>query len=113
MQNRTPPLINIFTLHRTVPGAARAWEDALAKFGTMSLSQVLKAPIEIAEKGFPVSPISAKAWMISENLLRKYSNEMLINGRAPNPGERMKLPNLANTFKEIAQYGSQAFYTGK
>ena len=29
----------------------------------------------------------------------KHGGDMLLNGRAPRPGEMMKLPLLANTFK--------------
>lgn len=39
-----------------------------------------------------------------------YFNELLINGRAPRPGEVMKLPHLANTFKLLAKYGKPGFY---
>ena len=39
----------------SVPGAVRAWEDALKRFGTISLSDALQPAIDYAERGFPVS----------------------------------------------------------
>jgi gamma-glutamyltranspeptidase/glutathione hydrolase len=51
----------------------------------MKLSDVLAPAIELAENGFPVSPISAEFWERESYLLKKYphANEMLIDGRAP------------------------------
>lgn len=38
---------------------------------------------------------------------------MLLNGRAPFPGEIVTLPNLAKTFREVAIYGKDGFYKGR
>ena len=45
----------------TTPGAPAAWVDTIERFGSqkLSLKQVLDPAIELAEKGFPVSEISA------------------------------------------------------
>ena len=45
----------------TVPGTAAGWIDCLHQFGTgeISLEDVLGPAIELAEKGFPVSELSA------------------------------------------------------
>jgi len=39
-----------------------------------------------------------------------YSNEMLLNGRAPTAGEIMRLPTLAQTFRELGLKGKAGFY---
>ncbi|NIU01524.1 MAG: hypothetical protein GWN01_11610, partial [Nitrosopumilaceae archaeon] len=44
----------------TVPGAAAGWVDTIEKFGTKSMEEVLKPVIDLAEKGFPVSPLTAR-----------------------------------------------------
>ncbi len=51
----------------------------------MTLNDVLTPAIELAEVGFPVSPVSAGAWAKGEALLKSGVNgdEMLLNGRAP------------------------------
>jgi len=36
----------------------------------------------------------------------------LINGRGPKPGEIMRLPNMARTFRLLAQHGKKGFYEG-
>ncbi len=38
---------------------------------------------------------------------------MLLNGRAPLPGQLMKFPNLAQTFKELVVHGKDGFYKGR
>lgn len=45
----------------TVPGAAAGWCDAVEKFGSgkVTMEQILQPAIELGEKGFPVSELSA------------------------------------------------------
>lgn len=38
---------------------------------------------------------------------------MLLNGKAPLPGQIMKFPNLANTFRALAEHGKDGFYKGR
>lgn len=45
----------------TVPGAAAGWVDCVERFGSgkLKLSEILEPAAELAEKGFPVSELSA------------------------------------------------------
>ena len=38
---------------------------------------------------------------------------MLLNGKAPLPGQVIKLPYLAQTFREVAEKGKDGFYKGR
>lgn len=38
---------------------------------------------------------------------------MLLNGRAPLPGELVTFPTLAQSFREIATHGKDGFYKGR
>lgn len=40
-------------------------------------------------------------------------HEMLLNGKAPLPGQIIKLPNLAKTLREVATHGKDGFYKGR
>jgi gamma-glutamyltranspeptidase/glutathione hydrolase len=121
---RAPQAISIMTLQRlgetempeigplsiTVPGTVDGWTTLLERHGTMPLSEVLKPAIEYAEQGFPVSEIIAAQWKGEENMLR--GSAYLINGRAPQPGQIFRNPELARTLRLIAEGGRDAFYRG-
>lgn len=54
--------------------------------------------------------------MIAQELIKNASpngDEMLLNGKAPLPGQIVKLPNLARTFREVAENGKDGFYKGR
>ena len=53
------PLTSVHNV--TVPGAAAGWIDTIEKFGSgnLSVEEILKPAIELSEKGFPVSELSA------------------------------------------------------
>src|SRR5687768_891734 len=99
----------------SVPGAVRAWADALARHGTISLSQALQPAIRYAERGFPVSPRLA---IDINEAKRKLSADpelariFLPNGEAPAVGTLLKQPELARTLRAIAAGGPNAFYRG-
>lgn len=38
---------------------------------------------------------------------------MLLNGKAPLPGQIMKFPDLAKTFRAVAEHGKDGYYTGR
>eukprot|EP01127_Copromyxa_protea_P003232 TRINITY_DN1307_c0_g4_i1.p1 TRINITY_DN1307_c0_g4~~TRINITY_DN1307_c0_g4_i1.p1 ORF type:complete len:555 (-),score=114.83 TRINITY_DN1307_c0_g4_i1:120-1706(-) len=102
----------------TVPGAAAGWVDCIENFGSgnVTLHEVLKPAIDMARNGFPVGTVCALDWKNSENLLKGAPNgtEMLLDGtRSPEEGEVMKLPNLAQTFEDLALNGKKAFYEGR
>ncbi|KIJ68573.1 hypothetical protein HYDPIDRAFT_106777 [Hydnomerulius pinastri MD-312] len=102
----------------TVPGAAAAWVDTVNTFGSrkVSVADVLAPAIRLAEEGVPVSEIHSYAWQRSEKLIQNASpngHEMLLNGKAPLPGQIMKFPNLASTFRSVAENGKEGFYKGR
>lgn len=99
----------------TVPGAASGWVDTIELFGNLTLKEVLGPAIRLGEEGFPVSPITARAWNsgIPKLMTGPHYKELLINGRAPQVGEIMKNKNLAKTFREVAEHGKPGFYEGR
>jgi len=99
----------------SVPGAVRAWADALQRHGTITLAQALQPAIRYAERGFPVSPrLNAD---ITESK-RKLSADpelariFLPNGEAPPVGSLLKQPELARTLRAIATSGPDVIYKG-
>ncbi len=100
----------------TVPGACAGWEDTIAQRGRLSLAQVLTPAIELAEEGYPVAPLTAGIWRgaVERQLsTSRGGRELLIDGRAPAPGEIFRNPTLARTFRRVAEGGAEAFYRGE
>ncbi|KAG4072393.1 hypothetical protein HA402_004325 [Bradysia odoriphaga] len=113
-QNRPSSLSPLFI---TVPGAAAAWVDTVEQFGSgnLTLSEILEPAIKLAEEGFPVAQVSAHFWKKGEHLLQNSANgtEILSNGVAPKEGEIMKMPFLAETFRELGTNKKPGFYQGR
>ncbi len=100
----------------TVPGACAGWMDMLERFGKLPISTVLEPAIELAEKGFPVAPLTSWFWQRgADHQLKSALNgsELTIDGRGPNPGEIFRNPGLAKTLKLIAKEGKCGYYSGE
>lgn len=100
----------------TVPGAFDGWVALLEKYGTMKLADLLAPAIAYAENGFPVMEKTAEDWQAEVETLKKTpdaSSNYLIDGRAPRAGEIFRQPNLARTFRTLANGGRDAFYKGE
>lgn len=99
----------------SVPGCVDGWEELRRRFGTRSLAQLLEPSIRYAEEGFPVAPVIAGYWQGGGARLRRQADAAktyLIDGRAPRAGEVFKNPNLARSYRLIADKGRDAFYKG-
>jgi gamma-glutamyltranspeptidase / glutathione hydrolase len=95
----------------SLPGTVRGWEDLLARHGQMPLADVLADAIHYAKNGYPVHPIFAATWQFLEQKLETghHTEEYL---PAAKMGEIRTLPGLANTLRQIAEGGADAFYNG-
>ncbi|MGD9187545.1 MAG: gamma-glutamyltransferase [Desulfobacteraceae bacterium] len=100
-----------------VPGTVAGLALALKKYGTITLAQSLAPAIELAEKGFVVTPRFAKGIRSKQKLLFKYpagkKKFLKSNGDFYEPGDRYVQPDLAETLKRIARNGANGFYEGK
>ena len=107
------PHLDVHTV--TVPGAVAGWEDLLIRHGTFTFKDVLSRAVNIAEQGFPVTPIISYLWSneVEKTLnASPNSHDMLINGRAPVTGEIWRNKKLASILREIMEGGGKAFYQG-
>jgi gamma-glutamyltranspeptidase len=100
----------------TVPGTVDAWTTAQARFGRLSLSEVLEPAIQYAESGYPASESQVNWTGKNEALLSEYpfsQKVFLPGGQVPKPGAVLSNPGLANTLRSIARDGRDAFYRGE
>ena len=98
----------------TVPGTVSGWQSLTNSYGNMDLQECLKPAIEYAELGYPVSEIIAMQWNANAARLSKdgLKSDLLIDGRPPNAGEIVTMPQLGRTLRAIAEGGADEFYKG-
>lgn len=100
----------------TVPGALSGWNALLERYGTRTLAEALAPAIRIAEEGFPVTPIIARDWGNTVEVLKRDAGAaatFLLDGkRAPRAGEWFRNPDLARSFRRIAEHGPGELYGG-
>jgi gamma-glutamyltranspeptidase/glutathione hydrolase len=98
-----------------VPGAVAGLVEALSKYGTMSLPQVMAPAIRYAEQGIVVDNSLASSLQNNSEVLAKYAGASLfLPGGVPAPvGAVIKQPELARTLRAIATSGRNAFYQSK
>lgn len=100
----------------TVPGALKAWSDALQHYGRLTLGDVLEDAIHYAEAGVPVTEVIAGEWGEAAPMLAAHESSartFLLAGQAPRPGRVFKNPDLAATLRKIAAGGPDVFYQGE
>jgi len=99
-----------------VPGTLKGLEMALEMYGTLRFGDVAAPAIKLAEEGFEVS--SELSGIIKDNYekLATYNDPDKVpyfrDGLPLEAGDILRNPELAATFRLIAEKGSDAFYRG-
>ena len=102
-----------------VPGTVAGLHHALTKYGSLSWKEVLEPSIRLAEEGFAVPHDLANILASSTYKQRLSSNEAAAKSYYKSDksnykaGEILKLPDLAWTLKQLAEFGPDAFYKGE
>ncbi|MCC7415585.1 MAG: gamma-glutamyltransferase family protein [Acidobacteria bacterium] len=102
-------------LNTIMPGTLAGWAEALRAYGTIPLAKALAPSIKYAEEGLPTTPSLARRIAGDIETIKtmpELARMLLIDGRAPAPGELLKLPDLARTYRLIAEQGPDVFYKG-
>ena len=102
----TPETLNWGITAGIVPGNFGGYVTALERFGTMSLADVFASAIDYAEHGYPIDPSLATAIARSKRNLEKFpttAKVFLPHGRAPEPGELFRNPDLAATLRKAVE----------
>jgi gamma-glutamyltranspeptidase/glutathione hydrolase len=99
----------------TVPSTPAVLSYILKTYGTMTLSEVMKPAINLAEKGFKITELMHALMQRELEHLKAgtASGFFLKNGRSYKVGAIFKQPVLAETLKRIAQDGVEDFYQGE
>lgn len=100
-----------------VPGTVAGMIYALENYGTMDLKEVIQPAIELADKGFPVSPGLASSLVRYRDYLAKdpSSSRYFYKGDGDfyQAGELLVQKDLAASLKRISEKGRDGFYGGQ
>ena len=106
-----------FTGHLTVgvPGTLAGMASALQRFGTISLPEALAPAERLARLGLrvPTSMTGAMARRARDLVQFRAAGAIYLkNGQPYAPGDTLRNPDLARTFRIIMRHGTGAFYGG-
>jgi len=99
-----------------VPGTVAGLSMALSRYGTMTLKELIKPAIKLAEEGFPMYQGLYRAIIGSKNSFLKFPSTSAIflkDDGFYEIGENFIQRDLARTLSIIAENGPDAFYTGR
>jgi gamma-glutamyltranspeptidase / glutathione hydrolase len=98
-----------------VPGAVAGMSEALARYGSMTLAQVMEPAIRLAADGFTVDSALYRSLMGSRAKIERFAGGSFWfpGGSAPAVGTVLRQPELARTLRLIAASGPAAFYEGE
>ncbi len=100
----------------TVPSTPAVLFHALNHYGTKSLAEVLAPSIELAEKGYRISPLQHHLTRRELKHIKAHSGApfFLKGGKTPyGIGALFQQPVLGATLKRLAKEGIEDFYQGK
>ena len=117
-----PVLPQLGAVTVSVPGAVAGWAALHERYGRLPWADLFSAAIAYADAGTPVPQVigaylerNVAAFLepgagVEEtaNLLRTYAPA----GRAPRENEMFRNPDLARTYRTLAEGGARAFYDG-
>lgn len=100
----------------SVPGCVDGWAELNKRFGRLKLKEILEPTIRYADEGFPVTEVIGAGWHSAEKMLQAdpdMASTYLVDGHAPKVGQLFRNPRLAQTYREIAAGGRDAYYRGR
>jgi gamma-glutamyltranspeptidase / glutathione hydrolase len=99
-----------------VPGTVATWDQALRRYGTMSLRQALRPGIRVARDGFTVD----QTFYDQTNGARDYFDDVPstaaiyldADGTPRDVGTTLRNRDMARAYRYIARHGAAGFYRG-
>ena len=99
-----------------VPGTAAGLEQALARFGTVPLAELVKPAVRLAREGAPVNAEQAYILDILEPIHARLEGTRELYapaGRTLREGDLFRFGELADALERFTAEGSETFYRGE
>ena len=98
----------------TVPGAVDGFFRMNALWGRKGMDAILAPAIDYFERGVAMAPRVVSDYATQIGKLSGAGREHFLPwGRAPKPGDRLRLPGQAEVLRRMARDGAKAFYEGE
>jgi gamma-glutamyltranspeptidase/glutathione hydrolase len=96
-----------------VPGTIAGIFEAQSKFGKLTPAEILQPVIDLAERGFVVTPRQADRLQQLRETFIEVNGTGTFFGNEIKGGDTLKIPVLAATLRRIAANGRDEFYKGE
>ena len=100
-----------------VPGAVAGLEAVHREYGRLPWAEVIRPAVELARGGVELSRAQAHLHAILDRILRHTDEGTRVYSRPDGgrlqPGDLLRLPDLADTLERIARDGAAALYEGE
>jgi gamma-glutamyltranspeptidase/glutathione hydrolase len=101
----------------SVPGTVDGWFELHERFGRLPMEKILQPAIDYAENGFPLTELIAHYWQNGASFHGRepgpFRDLYTTDGRIPAKGEMFRSPQLAATYRKLAEGGRDVFYRGE
>jgi gamma-glutamyltranspeptidase/glutathione hydrolase len=99
-----------------VPGLLALYQEAIANYGRKPLAELARPAAKIAEDGFPIDFVYARKLKSNAATLRKFDETRVLffkaGGEPLVQGDLLRQPDLARSYRAIAERGVDWFYRG-
>ena len=104
-------------LSALVPGNVAGWLTLHEAYGSLERERLFAPAIGYAENGFPITYWCSEIMHSNADRVRQFDTSASIllddRGRAPRPGARLAMPQLAASLRAIVRDGAETFYRGE
>ena len=107
----------------SVPGAVDGWYALHERFGKLPMAELLEPAIRYASEGIPVTEVDAALWAaalddlkssdLPDDWFAELYRTFAPGGRPPRAGEVFANPDLADSYRRLAEGGRESFYSGE
>ncbi len=99
-----------------VPGTVSGWDEALRRYGTLSLPEALQPAIALARRGFVVDQVFFSQTQQNVDFFDDIPSTRALyldsDGTPRDVGTVFRNPDIARTYERIAHLGAKGFYRG-
>jgi gamma-glutamyltranspeptidase/glutathione hydrolase len=98
-----------------VPGTPATWDEALDRWGSLSLADAIEPAAALAQRGFVVDETFRLQTSENAERFRTFTStqELFLDGGLPAVGSTFRNKDLARTYRQLGDKGIDWFYDGR